>query len=226
MPRKGTLFHRGVTTSVLIHGLAFLAMFWRPAAIFQANRAPGDEGPLGGGGGGVRTITYFTLEEVARERTTQQQVPQPQLELVIPEVAEVTLDLTPRFEVPREVRGSGGGRGAGPGFGGGVGSGAGTGRGTAVGPGTGGGGGEIFPPVPRYVAVPLPKPASVQGKTFTVRLWVDARGRVTRVEVEPRIRDAAYRRKFIEDMYQLTFSPAMTRDGERVAGQIAITIRL
>jgi hypothetical protein len=52
---------------------------------------------------------------------------------------------------------------------------------------------------------------------FRVLFSIDARGRVTRVEVEPRIPDSDYRKKFMDKMKQYVFAPARRADGTPVA---------
>ena len=122
--------------------------------------------------------------------------------------------------------GIGGGRGAETGSGGGIGSGEGTGIGSEVGPGSGGDG-AVFPPTVRYTFLPpLPRPSSVQGQTFLVRFAVDAQGRVADVEVEPRIPDGGYRKKFVDTMLRFRFKPAHLRDGTNVAGATVLSFTL
>ncbi len=123
--------------------------------------------------------------------------------------------------------GVGGARGAGTGSGGGVGGGEGTGSGSGVGPGSGGEGGTVFPPTVRYTFLPpLPRPGSVQGHTYQVRFAVDEEGRVMDVEVEPRIGDGGYRKKFRETMFRFRFNPATLRDGTRVVGAAVLSFTL
>src|SRR5207245_127593 len=96
--------------------------------------------------------------------------------------------------------------------------GGGEGAGGAAGPGTGDEGGYIFVAAPRTAILPpLKVPGSVAGRTYRVRFWVAADGRVTRVEVEPPIADAAYSREFQRRMLAYQFYPARTRDGRNVA---------
>ncbi len=122
--------------------------------------------------------------------------------------------------------GIGGDRGAGTGSGGGIGSGEGKGLGSGVGPGSGGDG-VVFPPTVRYTFLPpLPRPSSVQGQTYLVRFAVDPQGRVTDVEVEPRIPDRGYRKKFVDTMLRFRFKPAHLRDGTNVAGATALSFTL
>ena len=59
-----------------------------------------------------------------------------------------------------------------------------------------------------------------------MHFWVNAEGKVTRVEVDPDIPDGAYRRKFLDQMYQFQFTPARTLDGQAVDGQVVIPIDL
>jgi TonB family protein len=85
----------------------------------------------------------------------------------------------------------------------------------------------VFPPEPKYsILPPLPKPASVRGQTYRVRFWVDVSGRVTTVEVTPRIPDGEYRRKFLDLMRQYTFTPARRADGTPVRGETVVVITL
>jgi hypothetical protein len=101
----------------------------------------------------------------------------------------------------------------------------GTGVGTDSGPGSGGAGSYIFPASPRWmITPPLVGPAAVRGRRYEVRFWVTAEGRVTRVDVNPPIKDAAYRREFIERMKGFLFIPATTRDGTRVESIFSITV--
>jgi cephalosporin-C deacetylase-like acetyl esterase len=74
--------------------------------------------------------------------------------------------------------------------------------------------------------VPADRPRSVRGREFAVHFWVDRRGRVTKVEVDPQIEDGDYRKKFLEQMYQFQFTPARTLDGQPVDGHIVIPITL
>jgi hypothetical protein len=49
---------------------------------------------------------------------------------------------------------------------------------------------------------------------------------VTKVEVDPQIDNADYRKKFLEQMYQFRFTPAQTLDGQPVDGHIVIRFTL
>jgi hypothetical protein len=72
--------------------------------------------------------------------------------------------------------------------------------------------------------LPPDAPGSIKGTEYRVRFWINERGRVTRVEVEPRIADAGYRKKFMDKMRQFTFHPARTADGTPVAAQYDVLI--
>jgi TonB family protein len=67
-------------------------------------------------------------------------------------------------------------------------------------------------------------PREARGRRYEVRFWVTAEGRVRRVEVTPPIKDAAYRREFMERMMGWVFNPAMTRDGRRVDYVASVTV--
>ncbi len=135
------------------------------------------------------------------------------------------LPVTPiRFVASGDGPGTGGGPGAGPGSGGGVGSGIGTGIGSDVGPGTGGG--LAYAAEPRAISFPVDDPpASIRGREFFLHFWVDARGRVTKVAIEPPIEDGAYREKLLQHVSQWIFYPARTRTGRRIAGELRVPYR-
>jgi len=231
--------------SAFVHAfILFLAIWdWSSVPDITPTKTPGGEGPVGGGGGGGGPrVTYMVLPEYQppeRARPTEEAQQRPEdIVIPIPTLQQVDLE-TPQFEIPRETApvqgaevlgrgaGTGGGLGAGTGSGGGVGSGRGTGTGSAVGPGTGGEGGDVFPPAPRYTILPpQPTPSSVKGRTYVVLLTVSAEGRVLQVQVSPRIRDSAYRRKFIAELHQWRFAPGYTRDGTPVIAQATVTITL
>ena len=96
--------------------------------------------------------------------------------------------------------------------------------GSGEGPGSGGDGGSGFAPQSRQMLLPPDAPQSIKGREFRVRFWIDERGRVTKVEVEPRIEDADYRKKFMDKMYQYTFRPARKLDGTPVAAHYDVSI--
>jgi hypothetical protein len=94
------------------------------------------------------------------------------------------------------------------------------------GPGTGDAGGYIFRASPReLLQPPRHAPGVVAGRWVRVRFWVGADGRVTRVEVDPPIPDAAYGREFQQRMMAYVFYPAHTRDGRMIADVVTISVR-
>jgi len=241
-PRPSEQFGGGVVASAAIHGAIVVVMIVAAAlGSDEVFRAVGGPGPRGGGGGGGGTVVQHIdlppLEAAGAVVAPEVERPVPRLQLPNPNVAQLAVS-TQRVEL-REVTGqvlpalrlgsgpgSGGGPGAGTGSGGGVGSGQGTGVGSGQGPGTGGEGGSIFPPEPKFIIVPADRPNSVRGRQYAVHFWVNAEGKVTRVEVDPDIPDRSYRRKFLDQMFQFQFTPARTLDGVPVDGQIVIPIAL
>jgi protein TonB len=237
---------RWLTGSALAHAVIVFALVfdWSGPPALPEIRTPGGEGPVGGGGGGggtyVTDVVLMAWDPPAREEPEEQPVEEPEdFEIPLPQVVEVHIEM-PRFEIPRVTRtdlgaqilgrghGIGGGPGAGSGSGGGIGSGQGTGVGSATGPGTGGDGGEIFPPTPRYVALPLDpnRPRSVKGRDFHARFLVSKDGRVERVDVIPEIRDGDYRRKVIAMLLTWSFAPAVMRDGTPVQSEVVVPFTL
>ncbi|HWP37530.1 MAG TPA: hypothetical protein VNL18_08285 [Gemmatimonadales bacterium] len=232
MPRTGRPFTRGILASALLHAAVLALVLWqsRLAWLDAARRASTP------GGGGGASVTYIELPAFRATAPPQPEPRRAELSIpvvVVPEpvVEPEPVSLTPVAiaSTPVGVPPPGAGAGAGPGAGGGVGSGAGTGVGPDVGSGSGPGGtGDVvFPPEPKYsILPPLPKPASVRGQTYRVRFWVDASGRVTMVDVTPRIPDGEYRKKFLDLMRQYTFTPARRADGTPVRGETVVVITL
>jgi TonB family protein len=240
LPRDDKRFTSGVAVSAMVHGgalLVFVIVAASTAEVFTALAGPGPAG--GGGGGGNAIVRYMELPawassepaaEVPETEPVELALPQPNL-TTIPEQIQTWQPPALRRPTLQAVQlgrgpGAGGGPGAGTGTGGGAGSGQGTGVGSGVGPGSGTGDGTAFPPEPRFIIVPADRPSSVRGREFQVRFWVNATGRVTRVEVEPSIEDSEYRRKFLDQMYQFQFTPARTMDGTPVDGVVVIPITL
>lgn len=220
--------------SLVAHVAIAILVLWRGAALMAGGG--GGTGPRGGGGGGGRpVVTWFAIPAgSAPEAHDGPAVPA----VTVPTVAlpdPVTIDVPPLEAIaapippPAAAAGTGtgttGGPGQGPGSGGGQGTGTGPGSGSDVGPGSGGEAGYIFPATPRWAIFPPPgAPSAVRGRPHLVRFWVTADGRVTRVEVTPPIKDAAYRRQFNERMMGYLFTPAATRDGRRVDYVASVTV--
>jgi hypothetical protein len=232
-----------VFVSALLHGALIVALlFGAAAATPEFLRNIGGSGPRGGGGGGGSTVRYIELPPLASAgmriapQENEPRLPRPEVVLPLPTVTQVDpqraqQDMAALQDVRVPVDGSGfgvgDGAGAGSGTGGGVGSGTGSGVGSGEGPGTGGGeGGAVLPPEPKFIVVPADRPSSVRGKKYAVHFWVDRTGKVTKVEVDPEIQDAGYRRKFLDQMYKFQFTPARTLDGHPVDGHLIIPITL
>ncbi|HEX9727425.1 MAG TPA: hypothetical protein VGA37_02835 [Gemmatimonadales bacterium] len=245
IPARERANWRFLMGSLLVHALILFVAIWDWSGVppLEESLAPGGEGPRGGGGGGGGPrITYVALpayQPPPQARPTERSQQRPE-DIVIPTptITEVKLE-EPEFQIPRETAplpgsevlgqgaGTGGGTGAGTGSGGGIGSGRGTGIGSGVGPGTGGDGGDVFSPAPRYTVMPpQPRPPSVKGKSFALLFTVGADGRVIRVEIEPNIRDTDYRRRLIAQLYEWTFTPAVTIEGKPVAAPFRVDITL
>ncbi len=234
---------RSFVLSLIFHIAVIGALLWQQSADPDHGTGVGAGGLAGGGGGGGGPrITFVALAPPPAAATAVPREPLPVQRawpLPVPQVRQITRNLPQvTADLPKNIRpiqfartigagaGIGGGRGAGTGSGGGIGSGQGTGVGSGTGPGTGGDG-AVFPPTVRYTFLPpLPRPSSVQGQTFVVRFAVDPQGRVSDVEVEPRIQDGGYRKKFIETMFRFRFKPAHLRDGTSVAGATILSFTL
>ncbi len=233
VPRTDKPFIGGAATSLMLHGAMILFVVWGSERASEGLfRTAGGAGPAGGGGGGGgERIEYLelppyvppapTTTAVVSPRAVEVPVPRPQLREII-DRSEPVRFLPPleRVVAPRlgSGPGSGGGAGSGTGSGGGTGSGEGTGLGSGRGPGTGGEGGAGFgPQLQQALMPPADWPEAVRGMEFRVRFLVDARGRVSRVEVDPRIPDPDYRKKFLDKMKQYVFAPARSGDGTPVA---------
>lgn len=221
--------------SLLAHVTIAVLVLWRGAALV-ASGGGGGAGPRGGGGGGGRpAVSWFALP--APSVAQAQEIPAvpppavtvPTIALPTPEPVKIEPPM-PAITIAPPVAvgvgaGTSGGPGAGPGSGGGKGTGTGTGVGSDSGAGSGGEAGYIFPASPRWTIFPPPgAPREARGRRHEVRFWVTAEGRVTRVEVTPPIKDASYRREFIERMMGYLFNPAATRDGRHVDYVASVTV--
>ncbi len=240
MPRSDRPFFGGTATSVAVHGALVLVIVFGGRVGNELFFPGGGPGPAGGGGGGggsrvsyVEIPPFFmaaapTREAPTNERTIELPIPKPQLKEIEKEAPKVKIaqPTGPVVVAPRigAGEGTGGGPGKGTGSGGGTGTGQGTGTGSGEGPGTGGEGGAGYPPQSRQMLLPPDAPESVKGQEFQVRFWIDERGKVTKVDVEPRIRDSGYRKKFMEKMSQYTFHPARLPDGTAVASHYDVVI--
>jgi len=210
--------------SFLVHVAIAILVLWRGAALF-AGGGGGGTGPRGGGGGGGRpAVSWLALPTLSSPQAeTVPQAPPPAVTVptvAAPVVEPVKIDLPPPTLAitPPVAVGTGdattAGPGQGPGSGGGKGTGTGTGTGADAGPGSGGKASDIVAAAtPKWT---FPPPQGMPKGRYEVRFWVTADGRVTRVEVTPAIKDAAYRREFTQQLMGYLFNPARTRDGRYV----------
>jgi len=220
--------------SLFAHAALIAGVLVQGRAALRRGAVPGGGG--GGGAGGDRPVINFFPMPARAAPAAVDVPPAPRVSVTaLPALQQIRLDL-PRVEAPqpdlmaglRSVAAAVVGGGQGPGTGGGAGAGIGPGAGGAAGPGTGDEGGYIFVAAPRTAILPpLAKvPGSVAGRTYRVRFWVAADGRVTRVEVEPPIAEAAYSREFQRRMLAYQFYPARTRDGRNVASVVTVRLRI
>jgi hypothetical protein len=218
--------------SFVAHLIIAALVLWRGAQFVQGGG--GGPGPRGGGGGGGRpAMSWFALptpsapQETAIPPAPDITVPMVSVTPVIPEAVKIvmpTIAMTPPAAIGTGA-GTSGGPGQGPGTGGGKGAGRGTGVGVDSGSGSGGNASDIFPASPRWTIFPPPgAPREARGRRHEVRFWVTSDGRVTRVEVNPPIKDAGYRREFTERMMGYLFNPATTRDGRHVDYIASVTV--
>jgi len=216
--------------SFAIHALIIGALFW----LGGVGRGGGPAGgAAAGAGGGARLgLRFFALPSAAPAAVDLPSAPRiPQAEL--PTLQNIPLDLprvalaAPPRLAPRDTGAVDGGAGGGGAGGAGAGQGAG-GAGVGAGSGTGGEGDYISVASPRTAILPplVKLPGSVSGRTYRIRFWVAADGRVTKVDVEPPIADEAYRREFLERMMAYQFYPARTRDGVNVASVVTVPLRI
>jgi periplasmic protein TonB len=189
----------------------------------------------GGGGGGGNREAYISLPASAPRPSAPvapvtiappvvQPTPTPEPVQLIPVDTAVTqASAGPASAVVGDSAG-----GTGPGAGGGTGGGIGPGTGTGTGPGAGGGvgGTGTGPQQKRWVIPPENSPKELRGRAIRVTFWVDAAGKVQKVELDPEIRDRGYAKKFLEAMMNYEFRPARDPAGLPVAGKTEITITL
>jgi len=235
-PRQDRRYGAGVLLSVALHGAAVVLIIVAGTAVGAYAGEGYGPGPIGGGGGGGNdNVQYIELppmpaaaaasrEEAEASDQTAVVTPEPTIEETEQEVVLETV--APRRVViveEGEGRGTGEGPGTGTGSGGGVGSGQGTGVGRHQGPGTGGGG-VAYAPEPRALLYPFEAaPPSVKGKVYTLHFWVNRRGAVTKVEVEPEIEDADFRRTLMNRLRLWVFYPARTVEGRPVSGEFMVS---
>ncbi len=206
----------GALASLVVHAALVGALLWQSAArLAQLGTGRGSAG----GGGERPAVNFFALPAPAPAPVELPPTPRVQL-TALPPLQEIKLDV-PAIAPALESAAAPGGAASG-----GAGQGAGPGTGSAAGPGTGGGGDYIIASPRTAILPPLAKvPGSVAGRTYRVRFWVSADGRVTRVEVDPPIRDEAYRQELVQRMMAYQFYPARAR-GATVASVFTFSLRI
>jgi hypothetical protein len=225
MPRRRP---GGFIASILLHCLILL-LIGRFGVQWVLGGGDDRNGPRGGGGGAGGAVRFIDLPVAAAPAAAQSVVPPP-VHAVPPREVDPAPTLTPPTIAPLSMTVSpvvaavgtatDGTTGQGPGTGGGTGSGVGTGVGNDSGPGSGGNGAYISPPSPRVLLLPA---LCAHGR-FTVRFWVAVDGRVTRVIVDPQLKDGGCQRQMVEKMMSYEFVPARTRDGRAVAETTSVTL--
>lgn len=233
----------GVVGSVVLH-VALVLLLLIPlrkdfARVLDRGRAT--PGPGGGGGGGGGRVAYISLPaprpsaRITVEVDPPRETPPPVVEsppvepppVIPPPVAEPPPPAaTPVAQAAGTDSVAGTGPGTGGGVGGGEGGGIGPGAGPGTGPGTGGGdGGRGRAPQPRHLIIPpVDAPKELRGVDIHVTFWIDAAGKVSRVEFDPPVDDRTYARKLAEAMRNYRFRPALAPDGTPIAGTYVYTV--
>ncbi len=251
--RRGAII--AVLSHVMIVILLLLPAFFHREITDALTDGAGGAGAAGGGGGGrggapvvpERIQLYRNMPPPSAKATPSVLPP---ITPVPPEVkkpvetpkveptpaAAPTATNAPPVAVPAApAPGAGAGAGAGtdngpgngPGTGGGNGSGVGTGTGSSIGSGTGGGNATIFPAQPRAMIVPPnPVPRRLKGKTITIELDVDESGKVVAAEFSPRSGDSGYDERFLSDLREQKFRPAVRPNGQPVSSKFRYEISL
>ena len=192
----------GMLASALLHALILFGPAGR-APEFARLASRGTNPELRVGGGGLQSIQVSVPRRVEIPPP-----PRPVLALDAPEielreaVPEISADLLP-VGAPAPPAG----------------------RGAAAGPGEGEGGGGAdgyISPVPRSVVPHWDPPGSVRGMEVTVRVFVDATGRPSLVELHPPTPDEGFNRDIMRQVRAWEYRPAQ-RDGTAVEGWAEIT---
>ncbi len=246
LPALERVQRKGAVVSASLHLVLILIIVLAPVVVRRVMGDPGEPGG-GGGGGGGREIQFIQLPPAAAsapapaEEAVQASVPPPEpveddifTTLPTPDVVETdaaAVDAETQPEISLESLGlglglgTGDGPGEGTGTGGGVGSGEGEGIGSGIGDGTGGDNGDARAPEPRAVIYPFETPPDdIRGVELMLHFWVDRRGRVTKVEITPHIKDSDFRNKLMDRVKAWVFYPARTMNGSPVEGEYFVTV--
>lgn len=239
----------GVVLSIALHLLLGLLILVPLRHDFERVLliGPNRPGTAGGGGGGGGRVAYITLPAPAASARVAVEVtppkptppvtvtPTPVPPTVIP--PPVPEEKSPAVPVPAapataaspdSVAGVGPGTGGGAGGGNGGGIGPGNGAGSGPGNGTGvGEGGTGTPPIPRqYIIPPQDAPKELRGKEIRVTSYIDANGKVERVEFHPEISDGGYARRLREAMLNYRFKPATDAQRHAIASTFETVVTI
>lgn len=200
----------GLLLSLLAHALLFL--LWRGASpvpgALSAGRAPAAGSRPGAGAEALRAVRLRASEP------TRIPSPPPPVRPVEAEVREIA----PSAEAPLAAAELEAHVASPPGTGD-----APPGAGTRSGQGAGEAGRGLSPPVPRSVLPEWDPPPEVRGRSVTVRVRVDARGRPSGpVELDPPTPDDAFNRRLARKVRSMEFRPARL-DGRPVAAWAELT---
>lgn len=217
----------GFIASLLLHGIILLLIgrFGVQWVLGGGDERFGPRGGGGGAGGSVRLVDLPAAAAPAPAAPVQQPVvhtvpppqPDPAITLPPPTLKPLSMTVAPALASVATANGT---AGQGPGTGGGTGAGLGPGVGNDSGPGRGGNGGVASIPYARTLLVP---PRCVHGD-FTLRFWVEADGSVSKMSVEPQLKDGACRGEVLDKMKGFQFLPARTRDGRAVPAVFTMTM--
>ncbi|MCY3698159.1 MAG: energy transducer TonB [Gemmatimonadetes bacterium] len=196
--RERAVWWGGMLASALLH--AFLLLLWvRPAPEFESAARPGVDPDLTAGGGGLMAVRVSMPRRIEIPPP-----PRPVLAVDMPEiqVREAEIDVASELlpvGAPAPSPGLGAGFGAGE-------------------EGAGGGEGDGYvSPVPRSVVPHWDPPSAVRGMEVTVRVFVDATGRPSLVELDPPTPDEDFNRDIMRQVRAWEYRPAL-RHGTPVDG--------
>ena len=214
-----------VALSVLMHVAIAILMLWRGMVWFERS----------GGDGDRPAVSWVALAPIASAqaeplptpptRVTAPTLPPPRIERVNlalqPRVVATVLPIPLPASLPGPLPdpvgidvGGSGGPGQGPSCGGA--SEVGASPGVDAGPGADDSARDILGPTP----LPVPStPAEARPddqRTHDVQFWIRADGRVTRIAVNPPIRDSNYRRQFRATVRTFVFGKVKTPDGRPI----------
>lgn len=241
--------------SVAVHGAIVLLLLWglREGSVLLANDRAGtgpsatDRAGGGGGGGGAEQVTYYDIPtapapppvpvEATPEDVLPPITPPPPMQQPEPPAERPVPTQPMPTPAPSSQGGAGAGQGGGqgpgsgpgvgPGSGGGSGGGTGGGIGSGTGTGTGGGTGDITPPNQTFLP-PFPNPpGSVRRpQDIVLRVTVDTRGRVTRVDLLSSSGDRRFDETLRRWALEVEYEPARDRAGRAVAAQTDLTYQI